>query len=296
MRHILYSVFLEDCINQLDEKYQKLFTEHKDKYFLYANIIEIPAYYKLFTYQNNPDYSLYNKLHNEKHKEVINLIKSEIFENNYNTDILLLLYGYIAHIILDYYLESYIANILQINSMKNNMKNYSKISSGIEASFYQEKYDKSINNFKLNSESLYLTQEVNNTINKILSEIFFSSIGIKIYQISFDKFLKYQKKWTKDPLGLKKLYLATLDLFTKRKKYSAASISKFNTINKHIDYLNKDANTWYINGNIKTEKTFNELYEKAISVCITVLNNLNEEIFYKKKQKHIKINTTNIIE
>ena len=144
MRHVLYSLFLEDCLEKLDTKYQNVIKDEMDDLFLYANIIEFPIYYKPFSRKNNPDYKIFEKLHTQKHLDVIEYIKTQIIEDNYNPKSLLFLYGFISHIVFDFYLESYISNILTINKIKKTTKNYSMVSANIEANFYYERTNKKI--------------------------------------------------------------------------------------------------------------------------------------------------------
>ena len=66
MQQVLNQIFLEDIIFTLDEKYQNLLTEEKNKLFLYANIFEYPLYFKQFSFKKDPDYGLYEKFHNTK--------------------------------------------------------------------------------------------------------------------------------------------------------------------------------------------------------------------------------------
>lgn len=283
MRHILYSMFLNDVIKSLHPKYQGIYEQHLDKTFLCANFVEIPLYYKLFTYKKNADYNLYEKLHFQKKMDVINYFVEKIQTNHYDPNIILLLYGYITHNVLDHYLETYIKNILRINNMKFNMKNYSKISSGIEAKFYEEIYKEKISKYQMPQASF--DEKEFEVINEILSNIFYMRMGINVYKISYNKFMKYQKHWTKDSLGIKKTILKILDFFTKKKKYSAQSISRFKVINKKIDYLNEKKNALYLFGNYKEEKTFEELYKKAITDCYFIIHEINDVIFYQKKSK-----------
>lgn len=285
MRHILYTMFLDDCIKKLDKKYQEVIKDEINDSFLYANIIEIPLYYKMFTYKKNPDYKLYQKLHNDKYLEVTQYLKQEIIENNYDAKTIIFLYGYITHIIFDYYLESYISNILTINKKKHTMKNYSKVSSNIENHFYFETFNKKIKTYKINQSSLKLNEKTEHLINHILKDIFYSSMGISVYKISHKKFIKYQTSKF-NPLGIKKIIYGILDTFTRRKKYSSTSLIKSNKLNTKIDYLNKNKNAWYLYDTLKEDKSFEELYDKAISDSLEVINILNEEIFYMKKYKN----------
>ena len=112
-------------------------------------------------------------------------------------------------------------------------------------------------------------------------------MAIKVYKISFNNFKKYSKKAKNNPLKIKSLIYKILDSFSKQKKYAISSIFKTNKIDKKIDYLNKNKAAWYLNGDIKLELSFNELYEKAMYESLNIINEINEQIFYKKKPKNI---------
>ena len=112
-------------------------------------------------------------------------------------------------------------------------------------------------------------------------------MGIKVYKISFNNFKKYSKKAKNNPLKIKSLIYKILDSFSKQKKYAISSIFKTNKIDKKIDYLNKNKAAWYLNGDIKLELSFYELYEKAMYESLNIINEINEQIFYKKKPKNI---------
>ena len=71
MKQILNTIFLKDCIDSLDERYKSSINKDLTKYFSYANIFDLPLYYNLFTLKKNPDYNLYNKLHENKIIETI---------------------------------------------------------------------------------------------------------------------------------------------------------------------------------------------------------------------------------
>lgn len=275
MQHILYEMFLNDCIEKLDEKYKSIIKPQLDKTFLYANIIEFTFYYKPFSKDEKKDYGLYKKLHNNKQIETIELLKKEILENNYDIEALLFLYGYISHLIFDYYFNSYIKNFLNKNKISDIKNNYLRFAYNIESLYYKERTSKKLKKIKVNPKSYELTTKTQELINKILKEIHLSSMGINIYLIGMKNFKKsnsnifYRLKYNR----------------YKKNKYSPSLIYRVKRINKKIDYLNKEKEAWYLYDLTQTKDSFIELYDKAVSKSIEIIDTLNNEIFYRKNPK-----------
>ena len=172
MQHILYTMFLDDCISQLDDKYKELIKDELDKIYLYANILEIPSYYKLFVSKENKDYGLYKKLNSKKQIETIDLLKKEIIENNYCVEILLILYGYIAHIFFNYYLKDYVKGLIVCHHIKYNRKNIIKVTNNIAVKFYEEKFNKKIDRkIKMYEDCPIKIDKANNLIEYIKSNV-----------------------------------------------------------------------------------------------------------------------------
>ena len=295
MQHILYTMFLDDCISQLDDKYKELIKDELDKIYLYANILEIPSYYKLFVSKENKDYGLYKKLNSKKQIETIDLLKKEIIENNYCVEILLILYGYIAHIFFNYYLKDYVKGLIVCHHIKYNRKNIIKVTNNIAVKFYEEKFNKKINKYVVNKECLKLNDNITRIIKKILQELHLSSIGIKIYEISFENFILATTKTTIKNFSFRKLYYRIINKkFTKR-KYSLSKKFKPRKKVSKVDYLNKNKDAWYLDDLVKVTSSFNELYERIMKEVLQTISLLNDEIFYKKKTKNSVIKQLNNI-
>lgn len=276
MQHILYNLFLDDCIQNLEEKYKEIIINDLDKTFLYSNIIELSTYYKLFSSKENNDYKIHQKLHNNKQIETINLLKKEIIENNYNSETILFLYGYISHLIFDYYLNSYIKNIMIKNKIKDTNKNFKKIKQKISSAYYEDKFNVKINKHKIKTSSYDMTLKARELTNKILKEIYLSSLGIKVYEISVSNYKKIKTN----------LFYKIIFKLLKNKKYSPSLAYRIKKVNKKIDYLNKEKNVWYLNGVLQVTDSFIELYNKAMYDSLDIITAINEEIFYKKKTKN----------
>ena len=78
MKHILNSMFLQDVITNIEDKYKDIINIDSERYFMYSNVFDLPLYYNLFSYKNKPDYGLFNKIHEAKHYEIIMFLIKEI--------------------------------------------------------------------------------------------------------------------------------------------------------------------------------------------------------------------------
>ena len=285
MKHILNQIFFTDTINQLDEKYKNIVKDYEPKYFMYANMFDATPYYKPFSFRKNADYKLYEKLHTIKHQEVIECIKDFVLENNYSMEYLLSLYSYICKIIFNYYTDSYVlAKIGKIKNCKKQMFRYSKAIKSIEAEYYYQRFNTKIKKHYIDYKEINLSDENIKLLNEIFSTIYYSSIGIEVYKIGFNKFKKYTKLSKINFLGLSKPFYYTLDSLTRSKKYSISSLY-IKSSKKRKDYLNTKKATWKLYGVIEEDKSFIELYEKAKNDCVEIINAINDEIFYQKKIK-----------
>lgn len=296
MKHILKTMFLQDVINNIDEKYKTIVESNLERYFTYANIFEMTLYYNLFTYKKNPEYGLYNKINTTKHAETILFLIQLIRENNYNTNQLLTLYSYICHISLNYYIEGYQISKIKnkkIFSQKKRMINYSRIGKYIEAQFYQDRYYTNIRDFKLDVSKLKLTDDTFEAIDELCKNIYYNSFGVKIYKKSYHKFIKYQSKNYKGLRFLHRFTAYILDLLTRSKKESAASIYNISKTPKR-DYLNKDNILW-LDGDCEMYKSFNQLYQEALTIAINLINIISSDIFYNTKSDAMIIKQINKI-
>ena len=290
MRHILYYDFLNDVVEKLEYKYKNILKSEENRFFLYANIIEFPYYYSLYSSKKNQDYNLVNKLHKVRVKETIELIVNEVLENNYSTKYLSILYGYISNIILDSYLDEYIKGMNKRNfnfslTKKNYMFKYSKYLNGIARNFFNEKHQTKIKKkeiFKnlittLDSEELIL-------MDMVFSKIYYFSYGKIVLEKSYKNFIKYEKRNFKDIFGIKKFSCYLKDKFSRTKKFSTTILSTFRINKFNHDYLNYNKKYWEY-GFLVTNKTFFDLYQEALTKASNILNELSYEIFYKKNIK-----------
>ena len=112
-------------------------------------------------------------------------------------------------------------------------------------------------------------------MNKILKEIHYISLGMNVYEISIKNYNQIETK----NFSFKRLYK---NIITKN-KYSLSQKFRKAKINKNIDYLNENKSPWYFKGQTQVDYSFKELFSIAAIKTSIFLNELNNEIFYKKK-------------
>lgn len=296
MKHILNSMFLQETINSIDEKYKNIVDFEFEKYFTYSNLFQMPLYYNLFTYKKDPDYGLVNKIQTKKHFETIIFLIKEIRENNYNSNYLLFLYSYICNMCLNCYIKGYQNAKVKANrftSKKNKMFRYSKIGKYIEAQFYEEQTLNKIKYFKIDVNKLHLEDECFVLIDELCKNIYYNSFAVDVYKISYKKFINYQHKNYSSFRFVHKLYTYILDLITYSKKESATSIYNISSSSKK-DYLNKENKLW-LDGESESYKSFNQLYQEALSMAVNLINLVSSDIFYNSKNEVLIKKLTNEI-
>ena len=285
MKHILHTLFLKDAIDRIATKYKKNMEFSFDKYFIYANIFQMPLYYKLFSLKKDADYGLYSKIENQKHFEVIEFLIKRVCEEKYQPNQLLLLYSYICDIILNKYVDEYVMDntkFKRFSTKKMKMNKYSKTVKYIEAQYYKERFYKPIKKHNINPKEIIIDEECFDIIEKLSAEVYYFSYGIDIFKIGYKNFIKYQTKNYKGFRLLHKFFARILDNLTRSKKYSAASIYNVSTPMKK-DYLNKENKLW-INTKKDCYKSFFEVYEDALEMATKLITFVSEEIFYKIKK------------
>ena len=282
MKHILHELFLSDCIDAIQKKFQEIVKPLNEQYFSYANIFQAPLYYKLFTFSKNVDYGLYNKVLESKHYEVIECLIKAVSEEHYKPSLLLLLYSYICEVVLNYYIEDYIlyqCNFKRLNTKKLKMEKYSKTIKNIEAQFYKDRFYTPISKHKVNLDQAEIDEECYKAINLFCSKVYYFSFGAEIFKKGYSNFIKYQDDKYNGIKLFNVLSTKFLDSITRSKKYSASSIFYTHTPTKK-DYLNKQNKLW-INKNTECYKSFTALYEEAIETASKLMSLASDEIFYK---------------
>lgn len=275
MSHLLYYYFFNDVIKSIEPKYYNIIEPALDKSFLYANFIEITAYYNLLSLNKKKNYHIYERLHNEKAHEALDYLKKSTIQHHYDEYHLLFLMAFITSKILSNYLDGFLSltnqkakqlKFLEVHQYlhKTNGKTYHKF-----------------NMVKFFEKSLTLTDKDQEIIEKLLSDVFYFSYGYQHFQISLKKFKIIKQKYQKDFLGLKRLYLLTISKLKKDKRIKFLLI---NPKNKG-DFLNENKNHWQYHNAIDKNLTFAEMYQEALTEASRLINLICDEIFYNKTIK-----------
>lgn len=287
MQYMLYYFFLNDAIKRLEKKYQDEIADVLNRTFIYSYLLEIPLYYKLFSYRKTNFYNLYHKLHNDKIAETLACLSQEIKENDHDKNYMLILYAYICDLLFSSFTKCYVEAItkplLKLPlTPKAKVKKYYASLNMISSQFYYERKKQKIKKLKPYKEFItnltYLDKE-KKLVEKILSEIYFFSFGQSFYNRSLKNYLFTLKHYTNDSLGIKKFYLSLREITARPSTFSPRSMSNFG-LSKNIfktDFLNYKKRKWQ-NGN----DSFNEAYEKLLSFVSNILNQVSKEIYYGK--------------
>jgi hypothetical protein len=236
----------------------------------------------MFSFRKFPDYKLREKLHETKKYEVVKYLINEIYEDNYNPDLVLLLYGYIIAINFQNMMDDYVNSKLKlsaINTKKSKMKKYSNYCQNVEAQFYYERHYKKISKHHLDTKKIIADEKTLKVIYEMIAKIYYFSYGKEVFSKGLNNFYIYQKKNYHSSRSFEILMVKIKESITRSKKYSAITI--FNT-NKTIfkDYLNKRNEKWIYK---EDYSSFYELYEKTLKETAYIINVISEKIYYKKK-------------
>jgi len=287
MREIINNMFLCDVLSKIDNKYYQLVKPYLNKTFLFSNFFEFPSYYKIFNTKTNKNYSLDNKLFEDRNEQVLELISTEILENNYNKEYLLFFYAYISSIVLRSVFDEYNGAII------SDKKDFNKNAKMLESVFYKNRTNTSIKKVKIYKEfNLELSSDINNLYNIIFSDIYYFSFGIDVYKKSIKKYLKIQKHLANDPIGFNKLLLSIHDLFRPNNTFKVSLLSSLIIVKKDNDLLNNNHKKIVMFAN-EVDKSFIDIYDEAVNTAVTFINDYSEDILYKKKT--IKNNIKNLL-
>lgn len=282
MQHILRTYFLIDTLNMIEEKYRDIVFSDFEKHFIYANVFETMNYYKPYSFKKYPDYKLYEKINNYKRIDVVKFLINEIYEDNYNPDLVLLVYSYITSYIYNEMIDEYIKNHYFpkiFSTKKRQMKVFSKYAKLMEAQFYYERTNQKISKHKLDINQITLKEKSSETIKKMIQNLFLFTLGSEVFEHGLNNFYKYQKQNYKGSRTFGLLTARICESFTRSKKYSMTTVYNTNkTIKK--DYLNKEKLPW---DNKEENLSFYELYDAKLKEAAKILNLLSEKIYYKKK-------------
>ena len=271
MISVLHKIFLENVLDNISTKYKEQLKLIDGNLYTYSNIYNIPLYYNLSPFKKNPDYGLYKKLQENNKLETINFLVEKIIENNYNSNLILLLYSYITNITLNKALDTYTNEFIYSKkklSEKGKMKIRSKIASSLQAHIYSIKYENNIKKFKIKNVSL--EDETKEILNLIFARLHYFTFGKEVFEIGFKNFSKINKNKNSLLKGIHKFMAKITDTFTLSKKYSLYSAyHNYKVIDKYLCY----------------SIPFTTVFDEAIQKAANIIELVSEEIYYKKKNE-----------
>ena len=203
-----------------------------------------------------------------KRKEIINIIANNKFDKTIeiwqkkiiktkNKNLEILMYGYIAHHILDHYVHPYI-NKISNSFKKMNHETLESIIDYILLNPYNYKFPK----YKLNKE-----------IKDKLNEIFFTTYNIKnigTYIINgINNLNRFIKIYRIDRFGIKKQTYKLIDIFLKNNKQTYQFLA-FRYSNEEINFVTNN----YLN---EFNKLYNQALEESIKTIKEIIKNINNK-------------------
>lgn len=207
-----------------------------------------------------------------KRKEIINIIADNKFDKTIeiwqkeilktkNKNLEILMYGYIAHHILDHYVHPYI-NKISNNFKKLNHETLESIIDYILLNPYNYKFPK----YKLNKD-----------VKEELNKIFFETYNIKnigtFLNNGINNLTRFIKVYRLDKFGIKKQTYKLIDGFLKNNKQKYEFLA-FRYNEEEIDFVKKN-----------NLKEFNKLYKQALEESIKIIKEIRKNINNKKITK-----------
>ena len=290
-------MFSKEVLNNLENKEKNILKSKLDIYHTFAQSHDYLFYYKF-----GAKHKEINKLgryahHNKTQEYILNIIK-EIKNNNeeYNPELIAYLYGSITHYVLDTTCHPYIFYKTGVYRKKEpKTKKYfgghSRIEKDIDAYYYKKYTNKDYNKCNITKEVIgnpIFSNKLINVINNVYNKTYKAN-NIGNYYIKTIKNTKLiYNLIIKDRFGIKKAIYKILDFLINKNK---AYISTYSTYikNPNINYLNLEKKEWNnpSNPDLRCNKSFEELYDDAISRTIKIIKEVNKVLYEDKPIKHL---------
>lgn len=286
-----HAYIAKDVYNSLDKKLKnKIKKECIEDYKTYSQGPDIYYFYKIITSFNKKSKNIRNfgsTCHNQKVNDVfINLTNKVKTSKDINQ--FLFLIGLTTHYIADSTIHPYI----NYKSQKMKKRYFSKK----DAHFLLETY---FDNYMINKEekikykkfkmynfcfNLKRNESVVSLLNETFKEVFnYSNMG-EIYFKSVSDARIFFKLVRYDPLGYKKYFYKFVNVVLKRYFRDVRYLSYNFNLDKDIDYLNLNHETWYNldDKNIVSTKSFLDLYDDVINNSREKIEKLYDYVFNNK--------------
>lgn len=284
--------FATDALKKLDNKMLEMMNYSDARVFLYANVYDLPYYYRLASLFNSKTYSLGTRLHNNKTKSFIETMIKYIKENGYDKDNVLLLYCLVSHYVLDVTLHPFIQSLAGIYK-KDDKSTY----------IYKDKHgliERAIDSHMVMQRENLVLAKLNLTkkfkgafifnfsdlelLTYAIRENYYFSKSEEYLRLSLKCFKKFLAHTSKDHLGLKRFFFKINDAtFNKKGKstYNFIYRKKY----KLGDFLNTSGRVW-VNPttNDASNASFEDLYKIALHSASDYFKAITDYLFYNNSK------------
>lgn len=298
---ITHHYFAEDVLKNSKKDIINDFISEKDFYYLFTQSFDPFFVYEILPFREKLGYFLHDNYIDTFFINYIKIMKKEKLEKN--SAVLAALYGHLTHYVLDSITHPYIIyECGEYNKNKPETYKYvgvhTQMEVEIDAYLYETRENKSFKNLKFHQVNP--KKKLNKNILKLLNKIYEETFNVKNGGIKYQKALNISyfglKYITNDKHGRKKSLYQKIDKIIPNKGRKFETFSYYVTsIDKSI--FNLEHHLWYnpCDKTIKSTESFFELYDKAISVCVTLFEAtkkyINEEIGLKEYQEILKDNS-----
>ncbi len=294
-----HNQFAKDVFDKSKIEIIGTFSDKKNFYELFAQGFD-PFFFGLAIFKKD-NFSNYchNNYTDTFFLNFIEIIKKKKLQKD--PSILAALYGHLAHYVLDSTCHPFIVyktgeyDKKKPETLKYNGK-HTNMEMQIDAYIYEQKTNKKFKNFKIHKH-LITKERFNKTLLSTLNEVYKKTFNIEKggnkYQTGCRRMCLAYKYLIKDSTGIKTRIYQCIDKFTPKKygvyEYFSSHITKID-----FNIFNTNHKTWHNPWDKKRKSTesFFDLYNKALDLCIELLeathkylNNKISETEYKKVLK-----------
>lgn len=280
---ITHSYISLDTLKRVNRKPKQIINNHIEDYKTFAQGMDILYFYHLLFIKSNKVQKLGHNFHHFKTNEIFKYI-IEYNKKTHSNIVFTFLAGLITHYIADSTMHPYINYLSKSEtSLKQQDKHFE-----IETFLDNYMVNKKVGYYKTHKHyELQFNNKKNNEIVNLIDEIYqkyfnYSKMGKKYYQAQKEmrivfKYIRYDKTGFK-----RKIYqLIDKNKFKIRRVTYLSYNFDLNNLNYYLNFSNKK---WFNlkDKNIKSTKSFEDLYEIVIKKASNIINNLYEYIYHDK--------------
>lgn len=294
-----HAFFAEDLYNRLDSSIKKKIDGNKKSLLMFAQNTDPLMFYNIMNLKKGKNirkqqYICHCIKTNEFFYNLITYIKEQEYYNE--PKVLVFLYGFISHFVLDSNVHPYVfyktgeyikkdKSTIKYNCLHHYMETF------IDNTMIKEKINK---NYKKFSVSKYVFDiekfpiELNKTINYTFNKTFNIKYMSRIYYTSLKHMKTFLNLFRKDSYGIKKTLYNLIDLVIPKSIFIFDSLSYNQSLIDNNNYLNLNHKEWNypVDKNITSTKSFYDIYNDSIDEALYIINSIND-YFYNDKDINI---------